>query len=141
MTETATPTEAPQEPDALAAYKARVRAKALELKRRFDWCRDETNEHLEALDLEPLPTPQTFTFLVPTTGVLEYVITAYSETDAHAQAVQAATEDAARFAANRHGYRRPNGKVVSVKADTAKLKLHTAESAPDAEVEDDEDDD
>lgn len=132
-----TAADAPAEttPDPLAEYKAQVRAKALKLKSRFNWCREETNEHLAELGLELLPEPKEYVFHVPTAGVLEYRYTEYSEEAARERAQRVAESDVARLGRS-PGSRCPHGTVVSVTADVSKLKLHGAEST-DNEVNED----
>jgi hypothetical protein len=126
MTDTQT-TDTPAEVDALTAYKAKVRAKALQLKQDRGWCDDETNRHLVDLDLEPLPEPQRFVFEVTNTGVVQYSVTAYTEAEAR-EAVQRNYETDVRRATARSHDRGPRyGLLKSLTYSDGGLKLQSDE--------------
>lgn len=130
MTDTETPAVETTVADPLAEYKARVRQLAVKLKARFDWCLDETNEHLEALDLEPLPEPRQFTFEATTTGVVRYTVTATSEDEARAIVERQHAPDVRRTDTARSYDRGPrNGILVSLKYNDGGPKLREVEDA------------
>lgn len=98
----------------LAAYKLKVRDEALRAQRETGWCGSGVNAVFARLGLDKLPTPQSFTFVVKTTGEIEYTVNAYDEAGAR-EAVASNVEYDRRRLSQGRGHLRPEyGRTTAV---------------------------
>lgn len=70
---------------ALATLQAAVRVEAARAKETQGWCAEEVNKALGRMGLPKLPERKTYTFDVPSTGVVRYQIAAYDPDNATAE--------------------------------------------------------